>query len=489
MLYNIKLSAMGYRETVEKGTKMMKVNGSGEGDLGANLYSGVRRSRGEEEDLLARLILYSVLRFEYDVKANANVNINVDAGGEDTEDAGNDAVLVEQNHDNDGEYDKMLDRNGDQLERFHFYSKQYHQDPKRYVQNCAEQIIQKNGALKAIIVAPQHQHQLHDYQEGGKNAATAAVQKMVPLTPTVIPSEPIIFPGSFNPPHIGHASLASAAVKTMTRKKRQELQEYFDKVNGGNDGENESKPKSNPKIKRSRTRSVMEDMWNTTDYQSFESILKDDKDQLHDNNDDHGPFSLLFEMSLTNADKPAMEATEASRRVALFGDLFLDKSMSTASVANTTTEIPNLRDWGVLLTSAPLFIDKARLMKQYLAPSSTTYLRQPNKRQMTFVIGTDTMVRILNPKYYNNEYEDMLEAMRDMRDEGVHFVVGGRLEQVKGKDGAGDDELEEKFVTGEEELEGLPEDVRDMFSIIQEEDFRVDISSTELRKKMVSGSK
>jgi len=41
--------------------------------------------------------------------------------------------------------------------------------------------------------------------------------------------------------------------------------------------------------------------------------------------------------------------------------------------------------------------------------------------------------------------------------------------------------VEAKFVTGEEELEGLPLDVRNMFTIIREEDFRVDISSTELR--------
>jgi len=39
----------------------------------------------------------------------------------------------------------------------------------------------------------------------------------------------------------------------------------------------------------------------------------------------------------------------------------------------------------------------------------------------------------------------------------VHFVVGGRLEQIKGADGEIKDE---NFETGEEELKGLPEDVR-----------------------------
>jgi hypothetical protein len=44
-----------------------------------------------------------------------------------------------------------------------------------------------------------------------------------------------------------------------------------------------------------------------------------------------------------------------------------------------------------------------------------------------FVIGTDTMVRILNPKYYGDDVEAMLESVREMGRSGVHFVVGGRL--------------------------------------------------------------
>ena len=49
--------------------------------------------------------------------------------------------------------------------------------------------------------------------------------------------------------------------------------------------------------------------------------------------------------------------------------------------------------------------------------------------QLGFLIGTDTMVRIINPKYYGDNEEDMLEAVREMGRSGVHFVVGGRLEQ------------------------------------------------------------
>jgi hypothetical protein len=95
---------------------------------------------------------------------------------------------------------------------------------------------------------------------------------------------------------------------------------------------------------------------------------------------------------------------------------------------------------------------------------------------MAFCIGTDTMVRILNPKYYGGSKDAMLKAVRDMK--GVHFCVGGRLQQQA--------EDCDKFVTGEEELADLPWDVQDMFSLVN--DFRVDISSTELRKQEASSS-
>jgi len=257
---------------------------------------------------------------------------------------------------------------------------------------------------------------------------------MRPLTHVVLPSDPIIFPGSFNPPHIGHAALAKAAVKAMTRKKLVEVAAV-------------------QTSQSEMTKDVLDEMWNATEHEMYQrDSTMGDMDQ--------GPFPVLFEMSLTNADKPPMEAVEASRRTLLFSHLQQGQPDS----------LPN--DWGVLLTSAPLFIDKVRLLNQFLAPSSASCAIFP-RRKFTFVIGTDTMIRIINPKYYGGEIDNMLEAVREMGREGAHFVVGGRLEQ-------------NKFVTGEKELEGLPLDVQEMFTIIKEDDFRVDISSTELRAKQSS---
>jgi hypothetical protein len=50
---------------------------------------------------------------------------------------------------------------------------------------------------------------------------------------------------------------------------------------------------------------------------------------------------------------------------------------------------------------------------------------------MFFVIGTDTMLRILDPKYYGDSEASMLDAVYQMKSKGVHFVVGGRLENGK----------------------------------------------------------
>ena len=63
----------------------------------------------------------------------------------------------------------------------------------------------------------------------------------------------------------------------------------------------------------------------------------------------------------------------------------------------------------------------------------------------------------------------MLAALESMP---CHFVVGGRLEQKTDVP---------KFVTGEQDVQKLPADLQSKFTILK--DFRVDVSSTELRKR------
>lgn len=44
------------------------------------------------------------------------------------------------------------------------------------------------------------------------------------------------------------------------------------------------------------------------------------------------------------------------------------------------------------------------------------------------------------------------------------------------------------FINGKEEQESLPAHIQQMFTLLEEKDFRVDISSTELRKQLSSAS-
>ncbi|KAK7269809.1 hypothetical protein RIF29_22554 [Crotalaria pallida] len=136
-----------------------------------------------------------------------------------------------------------------------------------------------------------------------------------------------------------------------------------------------------------------------------------------------------FEISAVNADKPPLSVSEIKKRVKQFEE------------AGKT----------VIISNQPYFYKKAELF-----PGSA------------FVIGADTAVRLINPKYYDGDYNKMLKILTGCKDTGCAFLVGGR-----NVDGAFKvlDDLD------------VPEELKDMFISIPAEQFRMDISSTELRKR------
>merc|ERR1712238_7270 len=157
------------------------------------------------------------------------------------------------------------------------------------------------------------------------------------------------------------------------------------------------------------------------------------------------------------------------------------------AVVSSSSIMPN--DWGILLTSHPLFVDKVKALRHCLSttstspntstnsntsiPTTTTTTTKPT--DMTFVIGVDTMVRIIDPKYYNNDANVMLNAVRSMGHGGtVDFIVGGRVHQSKGNSSStststsstNSNSSNSSFITGQEEIQNLPKDIRDMFHIL-----------------------
>ena len=142
---------------------------------------------------------------------------------------------------------------------------------------------------------------------------------------------------------------------------------------------------------------------------------------------------VMFEMSVINVDKPKMTGNEIRKR--------LEPFTWRATVA---------------LTRAPIFLEKT-----LLCPHGTV-----------FVIGADTAARIVACRYYDNE-DAMCDALRQIRDCGCRFLVAGRV------DAAG------KFL--EVDNLDLPTEYRDLFTPIPASEFRMDISSTELRNAEKTG--
>ncbi|KEG12245.1 nucleotidyl transferase domain-containing protein [Trypanosoma grayi] len=108
----------------------------------------------------------------------------------------------------------------------------------------------------------------------------------------------------------------------------------------------------------------------------------------------------------------------------------------------------------VAVTTARLFTEKAVLFPGH-----------------GFIVGIDTVKRILDPKYYGDSREAMLQAVRGIGAQGVFFVVGGRVSEEAG--GVWED------LTSVD----IPEEVRSFFIPIQKDEFHVDVSSTALRKR------
>jgi hypothetical protein len=169
---------------------------------------------------------------------------------------------------------------------------------------------------------------------------------------------------------------------------------------------------------------------------------------------------VVFEIAAVNVDKPPLGRDEMVSRLQT---LVRSPLLAAAGITN----------FGVSFTSAPLFVRKSSLFPL-----------------CTFVIGADTMARLVTPKYYAPATEaataaeashSMIAALATIAERKCSFVVGGRVQQGKDKDPT-------KFDTLHDILRGsgagaLPTSITNMFIGIEERDFRADISSSEIRGK------
>ena len=141
---------------------------------------------------------------------------------------------------------------------------------------------------------------------------------------------------------------------------------------------------------------------------------------------------VTFEISVVNVDKPPLDELEVSRRLRLLQGRFR-----------------------VILTRAPTFREKAALFPG-----------------CTFVVGWDTAVRVVHPRYHGGQEEAVYSALSEIRAAGCRFLVAGRVR-------------EGIFHTLADVP--IPKGFADLFEAIPESSFRADISSTELRSPEAKG--
>ena len=136
--------------------------------------------------------------------------------------------------------------------------------------------------------------------------------------------------------------------------------------------------------------------------------------------------NVIFELSVSNVDKPDFDRKELLCRISQFEGLF-----------------------GIIITRSPMFIEKSRLF--------------PGCK---FIVGIDTMERILDKKYYQSE-KDFTDTFSEFSRLSTNFLVAGRT----GSDGIfkslNDIKIDKNFES--------------LISEIPESDFRIDISSKDLR--------
>jgi hypothetical protein len=133
-----------------------------------------------------------------------------------------------------------------------------------------------------------------------------------------------------------------------------------------------------------------------------------------------------FEISVINVDKPPLSPEEIAVRLRQFA-----------------WKAP------VWLSRAPTFAEKSLLF-----PGAV------------FVVGMDTAVRILDPKYYGQDEAALGQALRRIGEQGCRFLVAGRL-------------LDQSF-QGLDSL-AVPAEFAGLFTGIAEIDYRCDVSSTAIR--------
>ena len=147
-----------------------------------------------------------------------------------------------------------------------------------------------------------------------------------------------------------------------------------------------------------------------------------------------GDQTVVLEVSIENVDKPTLSQTDCICRI-----------------------LPLLFEFPVLLTAAATFVEKSY------------------KNNITFVVGADTIARIGEDRYYNDEFS-VDDAISVFSAKGTRFVVFGReMSELQHTGGATKGHFQSLKSLN------LPSTLTELCHSVEESSFRNDLSSKDLR--------
>jgi hypothetical protein len=151
-----------------------------------------------------------------------------------------------------------------------------------------------------------------------------------------------------------------------------------------------------------------------------------------------------FELSIHNVDKPPLDYLEMRDRALQFAD-----------------------QETLWLTRAPTFEEKSRIFAD-----------------ATFIVGADTIARIADPAYYGGSRQSMLAAIDRIGGRGARFLVFGRRSQRQVTVEPDEDSSGHEFQTAQSLV--LPPELLALCMTVPENEFRADVSSTQLRREQTN---
>mmetsp|Transcript_21954 Transcript_21954/g.21235 ORF Transcript_21954/g.21235 Transcript_21954/m.21235 type:complete len:531 (+) Transcript_21954:142-1734(+) len=305
------------------------------------------------------------------------------------------------------------------------------------------EIIQKNVVEKSDVIERIYKKEVRQalFVKRQDESGKVLDDEFLVLEDVAVPNNSLIVSGSFNPLHEGHVAMVIAALKKMTTDNNSEINNY----NNTNENLNgyESENSMTTKISKKNSKKISKN--------------------FHD-------IPVIFEISAINADKPPIPHDELIQRIKQFNPY-----------TNEVLKSFNLTNIAVSITSEPLFLQKSDLF-----------------RNCKFLIGTDTLSRIINPKYYGKNLEiniedsdiekekkikknesekicNMVAALSVIAERGAGFIIGGR--RSSGEFDTMNDIIQNSHVDIPDSL------IESIFCGLSEDEFRVDLSSTEIRNR------